>query len=103
MLDILRFISFKKIIHTHINFESPISFPFLSVFLFNFSLRKLRFALFRFSDFVDLFVSNSRGKMFCVVFGLTDRTLPSSFYGSKLFLPSSAQVSPVQGGLHLHE
>ena len=31
MLDILRFIS-KKIIHTHINFESPISFPFLSVF-----------------------------------------------------------------------
>ena len=67
MLDILRFISLKKIMHTHINFESPVSFPLLSVFCLTSLLESSVLLCIVFLTFVDLFVSKSRRQMFCVV------------------------------------
>ena len=67
MLDILRFISRKKIVHTHINFESPVSFPLLSVFCLTSLLESSVLLCIVILTFVDLFVSKSRRQMFCVV------------------------------------
>ena len=61
----------KNYTYTH-KFWIPHIFSILVSFLFNFSLKKLRFVSFRFSVFFFyLFVFNSRRQIICVVFNLT--------------------------------
>ena len=71
MLDVCDLFQIKNYTYTHKFWILHIFFILVS-FLFNFSLKKLRFVSFRFSVFFFyLFVFKSRRQIICVVFNLT--------------------------------